>query len=66
MKPLTQLKNGATVIAYSEPDHVALCVFNGEYVTWFIDSAGGANWGHYYQSDFNKAATGFAARCSIA
>ena len=54
------LKNGATVI--TEKHNVVLADFNGQFVTWNIDSEGNCYWGHYFGDDFDAASKDFAER----
>lgn len=61
-----KLPNGAMVLRWRwdrEGHHqVVLCIFNHEYVTWKVDSAGAAYWGHYYQTDLEAAVQDFKTR----
>ena len=67
---LSELKNGATVIASQqvEPDgRVVLAKTQGEsacpYVTWAVDDEGNAYWGHYY-IDLMDAFADFTSRAN--
>lgn len=48
-----QLKNGATVKAEIRvgEDHYVLAFYNGQYVTWKIDSENNAYHGHYFSGE---------------
>lgn len=63
----TVLPNGATVIAYKVTEFgkcIVLALFrSGEYVTWVVDEAGNAFWGHYFAPDrFFAAVDAFRGR----
>jgi len=53
------LNNGAEIFAFKQknPDTymLVLAKWNGEWVTWAVSPNGDAYWGHYFQTDFDKA-----------
>ena len=54
------LKNGARVI--EQDGATVLADWNGQYVTWKIDSEGSAYWGHYYNKDLKDALSNYNER----
>jgi len=66
MKPVL-LPNGATVLAeridYAADKHVVLARYGNNLVTWRLDEARNAYWGHYFGGDdIDKARRDFDIR----
>jgi hypothetical protein len=65
IKMSDMLKNGATVLAVKKGDSsskVALCWWQGQYVSWRLDDHGNTYLGHYHGQNFKQAAKEFGER----